>query len=287
MNSNFEDQLRSDFAQVEAHPHPDLAQAAYQAHRRHHQVRRRTTMAATGCAAAVAGAAVGVVVTAAPAAKPVNVTTASLAAHITSALSTTNLMAKVDYQTTSGLRLEEWSYGKQIRITSSCDSGKPLMDESANLTGLSKTTGLADVHSLTVDYSRSTWSNGTGIAPMTSATCGNNHGPETVAILLDPQPASIQSSVKEAVKVGAFKVIGHQQINGKDTIALQLGAQTGPSLWIDPSTYLPVRWTLPSVTGPHGATLHETADYAWLPVTAANLANLSVTIPKGFHQTKP
>jgi hypothetical protein len=287
MNDYFEDQLRADLAQAQVNPHPrpGLADEAYQSHLRHQKTRRRSTLAATGCAAAVAGAVIGLVVTAAPAAKPANVTTASLAARITSAISSTRLMANVNYQIADGILIQEWTYRAQTRMVYSCTSGKLLMEESIDLRKLGS---LARVRSVVVEYWRSVWWKGRGMVPMPPIKeCGNSGKRTAAVIMLDPGPSRMESSIKDAVKAGAFTVIGHQQIDGRDTIALQVGKVKGPSLWIDPATYLPVRWDFSRGEGSHASVVNETANYTWLPATQSNQANLKVTIPPGFHQTTP
>ena len=63
----------------------------------------------------------------------------------------------------------------------------------------------------------------------------------------------------------------------------------GTTIWVDPSSYLPVRLTgrVQLILG--GAakqgTTTLTVDFRWLPPTSANLKELTAPIPKGFRQT--
>ncbi len=56
------------------------------------------------------------------------------------------------------------------------------------------------------------------------------------------------------------------------------------TLWVSPATYLPMRltWHWLDRRGAGPGTL--TGDFRWLRPTAANLANLRVTVPHGFRQ---
>jgi hypothetical protein len=94
-------------------------------------------------------------------------------------------------------------------------------------------------------------------------------------------PAQIQAEVQ----AGTLHVIGGQQlVDGHQTIELSgFAAQAAPAfgafdLWIDASTYLPVR----SSTTRSDRTGTATSDFEWLAPSAANLAQLQVTVPPAF-----
>lgn len=115
-----------------------------------------------------------------------------------------------------------------------------------------------------------------------------------------------------ALKQGIVKVVGHQELGGRDTILLRVnsevtkcekagypaaakakclnGKQASTQLppddevWIDASTYLVVQTKnyKPSPKAVQGTWLSFTTTVNWLPATPANLANLSSTPPRGY-----
>ena len=117
----------------------------------------------------------------------------------------------------------------------------------------------------------------------------------------------IAARIQSWVSAGQLSVVGTPTLGGKKTIevsgdALTLGqiARTLPAatastrqfdltMWLDPSTYLPVQlnttYTTPAATG---RTTSTTSSVNWLPATTANLAKLQGQIPAGFtHLTDP
>jgi hypothetical protein len=56
-------------------------------------------------------------------------------------------------------------------------------------------------------------------------------------------------------------------------------------LWVDASTYLPLRDT--ETFGPPNMLSHGMTDWQYLPITPANLAKLTPPIPSGFRQVAP
>ena len=91
-----------------------------------------------------------------------------------------------------------------------------------------------------------------------------------------PAHESWQSDIRQELSCGAFSEGGHQRVDGID--AVKLTGSDGVVLWIDPSTYLPVRQA-----GPGAAV----TDFRWLQATPASLAKLKVIIPAGFRQVPP
>jgi hypothetical protein len=91
-----------------------------------------------------------------------------------------------------------------------------------------------------------------------------------------PAHESWQSDIRQELSCGAFSEGGHQRVDGID--AVKLTGSDGVVLWIDPSTYLPVRQA-----GPGAAV----TDFRWLRATPASLAKLKVIIPAGFRQVPP
>jgi hypothetical protein len=103
---------------------------------------------------------------------------------------------------------------------------------------------------------------------------------------------------------GAATVTGHVRINGMETTEIS-GSVTVPlskgyaksvnekearvryTLWVNPTTYLPVRvfGSTETYGGSAGTTVSSgVTDVQWLPPTAANIAQTLVTIPPGFQQ---
>jgi len=120
-------------------------------------------------------------------------------------------------------------------------------------------------------------------------------------IMTSNWPAFIHATIA----CGAATVTGHVQINGADTLRITgspVTAKLPPgeakavrekwvraqwTLYVDPTTYLPVRMTGSTDTfGGPAPSSHSTTvtDMQWLPPTAANIAQSLVTIPAGFQQ---
>jgi hypothetical protein len=119
-----------------------------------------------------------------------------------------------------------------------------------------------------------------------------------------------------ALRQGMVKVVGHQELRGRDTILLRVNreaAQCGKAgdpaiakakcptgkpvstqapddeVWIDASTYLVVqtKYYKPSPKPVNGAWLSHTTTVNWLPATPANLVNLSISPPRGYTKVPP
>jgi hypothetical protein len=196
--------------------------------------------------------------------------------------------------------LYAWSYRGQSRtVTASAakaGKGRPL-DESGTVV-VRAAHGMTTTAFVEVVYGRKTW----------FRECYTGRTPRS-----DPNSASSWAAqVRRDLSSGTFVVAGHQRVGGVDAIKLVEKSNTPivsvsgkrfrmPSLtlWVDPTTYLPVRvttmWfsTLAGKT-PLNAPVTQLAsievlgtDFRWLPPTAANLANLNITIPRGFRQVTP
>lgn len=150
-----------------------------------------------------------------------------------------------------------------------------------------------------ISYPYRVWSNLTGrnvspplTAPVTSCVFDRDFWTQ----------AQWASQLKKLLSCGNAQVQGHQRVNGVDAIRLQthtkkvracgiVGLTNGTSerrctwgiagrlgtLFIDPSTYLPIRFV---GDGPGG----ERIDFRFLPPNRANLAKLVMTIPPGFKR---
>ena len=132
----------------------------------------------------------------------------------------------------------------------------------------------------TVDYTRHTWTSGSG-----------SLGTDPAQILaLDSRtlPARIRGEVSNQVVVPG----GNETVEGID--ALRLQGTTGiaywgfsfvggkGNLWVDPSTYLPVQET---IENPSTGAVEVKTFFSWGPRTGARIASTSFAIPTGFKHT--
>ncbi len=86
---------------------------------------------------------------------------------------------------------------------------------------------------------------------------------------------------------GTRPIAGHQRVDGVNAlklVAVDATARTPDTIWVNPATYLPVRWlqTMSFVAAPGGRAWTSRTDYQWLKPTRASLAQLKVRIPVGF-----
>lgn len=106
-------------------------------------------------------------------------------------------------------------------------------------------------------------------------------------VLLDSDPASPQIVLYD-IKHEDWTVTGHTKLDGHDAIELSWADAGSISyLWVDASTYLPLREVAHVPVGGSGQTITTTdqTDYELLPATPANLAMLTTPIPSAFTQT--
>lgn len=126
---------------------------------------------------------------------------------------------------------------------------------------------------LTVDNTARTWWT-TQLPPVSNGAAGMD-------AFTDPQ------QIRAALRSGVLQLIGDERIGGRDTIHLRLtgraqGGLPQIDLWVDASTFLPVR-----LVGTKG-TVTSAIDYTWLTRTAANLAKTELTVPTGYtHRDTP
>jgi hypothetical protein len=105
----------------------------------------------------------------------------------------------------------------------------------------------------------------------------------------------LRAIIRKALSCKLFALAGHQRIGGIDAIKLIMkplpGLPIRETLWLNPSTYLPLRASV-AFRGSHGQVSLLVQDYRWLPPTAANLAGLhaaihDATIPSRFRMLSP
>ena len=97
-------------------------------------------------------------------------------------------------------------------------------------------------------------------------------------------PSTVARSLRTAVSCGTLTVAGRQSVDGIEAIKLtsRPGSFISETIWVSPSTYLPVRVVVRSASG--APAVQQTADITWLSLTAQNLAKLTVPIPAGFRK---
>jgi len=274
MSTDFEQRLRAEMEQVQVSPRPGLVNEAYRSYRGKRRLIR--ALAATGTAMAIAaGTAAGVAAaTASPTAIPAQ-TTAYIVSHVSSALATSDEISYtiISYgppDNTQGV-IYNWQYGTRFRLLSETASGRPEVDNwGQNL-------GQPGGGQTIVVYPRRSWERyGTapGSAAVPSFAC-QTYGTYFFALSLW-EPADLSSFIESGLRCGAFHVAGHQRVDGIDTIKLTgiVDGRPAFTLWVDARTYLPVQMTGDGVA----------MQFRWLPPTQANLAQLTGTIPPGFHR---
>jgi hypothetical protein len=271
------------------------------ADRAHRHLRRRRLAAGSAIAAGTTLVTAIAVVAATGATGPAGPTRAQLDAfavlrQVQSALAQQDLVMRGDTISASNppsgsQRSVTWSYRNQDRYLEFFH-GKPyLADGTAEIGGK-----LAAAY---VTYFDRKWSGGSPPYAGPSNACGKNGvmmgGPA-------PSAADWPAFIKATLACGSAAVTGHAEINGVDTIKiagspLTVGLPKGMvkatkarvwyTLYVDPSSYLPVRMSGTTLTyGHHAGSFAFTSvtDIRWLPPTPANIAQTLVTIPPGFQQ---
>jgi hypothetical protein len=306
MSIDFEERLRSEMAAVEVRPRPGLVRAAY----RDCQRRRRVTraVAVAGVAAVTAGGTAAGLGAAAGGGGAVPAETAAyVVSHVTGALSgsgeVASMYTRYALAGTPSRNLDgpSWRYGGQSREVYLTQAGQPDIDW-----GTTQTSD-GDVQ-LVVNYPARTWYRLVDRHATSSTAppnlCDASGGKELIVtrdFASDPQ-----AQIEAGLRCGVLTLAGHQRVGGIDALALvaQLTDPQGKpfmtlTLWVNPSTYLPVEAKLD--THGHmftGASTQRasngdivavpvrsvTVTFTWLPPTRTNLALLTPAIPTGFRQ---
>jgi hypothetical protein len=101
------------------------------------------------------------------------------------------------------------------------------------------------------------------------------------------------ANMQQEIAAGNARVVGNAVVDGVETVELAISGFDGPAssgdIWVDASSYLPVRTVVTApvqVVGQAAPAGTETVqdDYQFLPATPANLANLQPVIPSGFTE---
>ena len=177
---------------------------------------------------------------------------------------------------------EIWTYRDRLREEGFANTGKLEFDSSATITSSGKgstATGEA------ISYQNRTWwrDSSQPVRPAYPSNCKQGDLPPP-----DGSTVDWPAAVKAALACGGYRAVGHQRIGRVNAIKLvSAHPQPAQTLWINPSSYLPIRvfWSYNYRTGPEKDTM--TGTFHWLQPTAANLASLSVHVPAGFRQTRP
>jgi hypothetical protein len=199
------------------------------------------------------------------------------------------LQTRTTGQTAASRTVDQWSYGTAINTETFDAHGSPFDD--VWYTG---SCGAPTATAVEVLYPiRSWWT-------------------RTVTVIVTPQVAEVTGRdvagrIQRWVSAGQLAVVGTPAIDGRATIEVSgngltlwrsacTGSASGPpaapadgplrfdlTMWLDPSTYLPVKLntTMFTATDP-GTTLSTTSTVSWLPATPANTSKLEGQIPRGF-----
>jgi hypothetical protein len=180
-----------------------------------------------------------------------------------------------------------WAYRGQLREQGLDAAGKPLFDASSTTTQTpAGPRAVMNVSGTGVDYPSRTWWHSALQLSLPAAAgqdaCQDAFLPAPVGTTMD-----WAAQIRTALSCGHFQMAGHEQVGATDAIKLVSAKVNGPyteTLWVDPSTYLPVRvfwnWLDPRAQGP--GTL--TGDFRWVKPTQDNLGLLRVPVPGGFTQ---
>jgi hypothetical protein len=321
MSTEFEDRLREEMrhATEGALVSPGLVGRA-RGDRRRRRVMTSAAVAATAATAAVAAAIVATGATEASRESGIR-TTAYIVSHVDSALGTAGSAQDIAYLRGDGGLVYRWLYsgpqGTSSRNKLLPGGGRPGEVDTGSTTTRAGTT------STSVNYHTKTWWRrsfpDTSASPASGALSKPSpRGSCTAQVALDVQPSTLPvlaTDIRRALACGQLTSEGTENVDGVNAIKLgSVQTMTQPAhavtrngkttripattyttvtkLWVDPASYLPVRFvtttTEASVSDPGSyLTGSGTWDVQWLPPTSANLALLTVKIPPGFTQVAP
>jgi hypothetical protein len=288
MNTSLEDRLRADMARFtqDVYVRPGLAVAAAR-HARRRRARLRVAIAAGTVATLAAGAVTAAGLTGAfvsAATTPIQ-TTAYVLKQVDKALAPAGVASLISVSRTldtPGERIKPfeggpagalpglspawtvtstmtWAYQGTSKLSYYGPAGQLVFD-------VKLSTSPSAVTQTTVVYrDRTWWTAAWSLAPLRGR-------PVLSGYRTDGWPGIIQYELS----VHVFRVAGHQVVDGTDAIKL-VTASGSATMWVNPATYLPVRYDV------HGSQ----TDYQWLTPTAAHLALLDLPVPAGFTRVPP
>ena len=251
-------------------------------------------------------------------------TAAYVVSHVSSALASANTIGysytilRVASSSAPGERIAHWDYGGdngRQRTMVYTAAGQPYSDKASTASPGRRPSAPAGLTLLDVEYtSKSAAREHFTIPP----ACPQPLRPSAGARRCRPafrkasppirltglRPARPASCIRELLASGKATVAGHQRIGGADTIKIALtsrlpapepGApQWHQTLWVNPTTYLPVQITTLPYPGDGSPYMHfpplavgsfteAVTQFQWLPPTPANLAQLNAPVPPGFR----
>jgi hypothetical protein len=293
MSTNLEHNLRSQMAQAPIHPRPDVVREAFRRSRRRQRASRAALAAGV---AAVAGVAATVALSGqGQPHRPGIETTAYLVSHIDSALAAVDddmmqIHGEVSYASQgkqNNFRVDTWSYRNQTHdlwFFNGVEGNASHSYKTINSRPVWKVT------SVSLDYRNRVATKATAISPgpVTTILSCSGHGQSYRAGAPVPgafgSAASVAASMRALLSCGGLSISWHQHYHGTEAIKIVSHARPATLevtqvIWVNEATYLPIAVTTPGGTASPGT---ATTQYAWLPPTKANLANLTVAIPPGF-----
>jgi hypothetical protein len=295
MNTEFTDQLRQAMTQLPAPVPPDMVKNVCRRHRRRRAARWGITAAGTASIAGLAAVlALSSSTPAARIARPVDGTayTVSNVVRVLDSLPPGSIL--FDKQTSlhpgSGQGVDySWSTQddsgslitrEQTRDRQYTTAGELETDEELTYTPTTRA-------GVDVDYQTRTWSQFTAALPAGSASASASASPPSCAAGVpygwSPDPQLEAAMLRTAISCGILTATDGGIIDGVSTVKLSQrpGSPTTITVWIDATTYLPVRidqvWA-------DSSSADTQMDMRWLPPTPANQANLTLHIPAGFTQ---
>jgi hypothetical protein len=313
MNVNVEELLREGLDRLTADARiPAGLTGKARAHRRRRQVALRAALVGGTAAVTAAAGVTAVVATGGAGAGAEQArTTAYVVKNVEKALANENLVMRAQSDGTftfHGKSSSEdsptttWVYGSRLQMEEFSglhSPAQPYWDQGTALIG-------GKLASVYVTYFDHRWSMSVpppGYRVPTSACL------TTGALGMGGPPAipDWPAFIRASLACGAATVTGHARIDGVQTTVItglsakvkmvagqaksvgEKWAQVPWTLYVNPTTYLPVRLVASTVTsgGPQPTSVStEVSNIQWLPPTTANLAHTLVTIPAGFKQVK-
>jgi hypothetical protein len=290
MNIDVEDLLRQGMLRYTADVRAPAGMARMAQRRRRRRLAQRSVTAGAALAACTAAVVVAVALPGAhhnaPGPTP-TIDTAYVTKRVASALSTAAPAEIAHLMVTSSgpggtSTAKEWSYGDQWRSVVYSSAGQPVYDEG----------GTSSTYTL-VNYSARTWARQRGVAGQTgpaSQQTGCVQAAAALSLLFRPRlsagspSASVVKLLRTAISCGTLTEAGQQRVDGIEATKLtsSSGSLISETIWVSPTTYLPVRVVIRSAPG--SPVSQQTADITWLKPIAQNRAGLTVPIPAGFRQ---
>jgi hypothetical protein len=225
--------------------------------------------------------------------------TAYLVSHIDSALAAVDddmmqIHGEVSYASQGkqdNLRVDTWSYRNQAHdlwFFNGVEGNASHSYKTINSRPVWEDT------SVSLDYRNRVATKATAISPgpVTTILSCSGHGQGYRAGAPVPgafgSAATVAASMRALLSCGGLSISWHQHYHGTEAIkivsheslrALPAKLEVTQVIWVNEATYLPIAVTTLGGTASQGTAATQ---YAWLPPTKANLANLTVTIPPGF-----